>query len=636
MESSSPPPQTETLGPRDPPRREWPEEEQEEEEEGSAEEGEDQEKMERGGRAEEEEEKAGGGYACRICGFHAADVRTLSLHLHTLHPVAQQQPVTQEGGSLSMATVGDPGDGTCGEREEAGPREGGAGPREGGAGPEGISPDSDCGGHNRTKLVCLPLVADGLKLVWTRSDQTRELDGVPPLVQAFNAFPYPSPGELAGLARGCGLPLDSVRVWFMVQRVRYGISWAAEEIEETRRKLAALHRREEEEEEEEEGEEMGTYSPKFWGSGDDQRGFGGAGQGGGVMGGAMRDFLFRRTRPFYMSWRGGRRPLALRPGLDPAPSPLFVVAAPGGRGRKSRLQLRALRRSFVRDNWLSEAELRRLQQETGLSRGEVRKWFSDSRYQLRHNGHRPPPPGQEVTSGGVAEDSLLEVSVEEEEEPAVSVETEVPADPPAESPGAPRSPGEPGVLAEGGGERQEGALLLIGDGLDPSSAGPLLLTSRGRLRKTKEQLAVLKQFFLRCQWPTSDDYTRLVQRTALPRPDVIQWFGDARYRVKNGNLRWVRAKREHAQIVAHIAHGDRRRAGEGGARGGEAEPAPEKAPPPADVRPLELFWRRMGAEPGEGDVSALSRQSGMSPRDVRDWFSCQQSGMAEVEVNISD
>ncbi|KAJ8268765.1 hypothetical protein COCON_G00113720 [Conger conger] len=555
MESSSPPPQTETLGPRDPPRREWPEEEQEEEEEGSAEEGEDQEKMERGGRAEEEEEKAGGGYACRICGFHAADVRTLSLHLHTLHPVAQQQPVTQEGGRCRWQQSVTPVMERAVSVRRRGPEREGRGP-ERGAGPEGVSPDSDCGGHNRTKLVCLPLVADGLKLVWTRSDQTRSWTACP-AGAGLQRLPLPVPGELAGLARGCGLPLDSVRVWFMVQRVRYGISWAAEEIEETRRKLAALHRREEEEEEEEEeGEEMGT------------------------------------------------------PGLDPAPSPLFVVAAPGGRGRKSRLQLRALRRSFVRDNWLSEAELRRLQQETGLSRGEVRKWFSDSRYQLRHNGHRPRPrAGSDVRRGGRGQ--------------------------PIGAPG-PRGVPESRAFWRRAGERQEGALLLIGDGLDPSSAGPLLLTSRGRLRKTKEQLAVLKQFFLRCQWPTSDDYTRLVQRTALPRPDVIQWFGDARYRVKNGNLRWVRAKREHAQIVAHIAHGDRRRAGEGGARGGEAEPAAEKAPPPADVRPLELFWRRMGAEPGEGDVSALSRQSGMSPRDVRDWFSCQQSGMAEVEVNISD
>ncbi|XP_035280956.1 homeobox and leucine zipper encoding b isoform X1 [Anguilla anguilla] len=689
---SSPVPQTE----RDPsgiscdPREEWSEirgiggraedkEEQEQEEkeaQGSAEEEEEQEKTGSGGRASVEEESGGGGgYACGICGFHAGDVRGLSQHLHTVHPVSslaalsvcEEQPMSQDGGSLSMVTDSDPGSGTRSELEEAGPKEGGAGPDSdspvlsqgcpprlpplppGHSDSEGSSEGGAGSGHNRAAVVCLPLVAEGLKLVWTRSDQTQELDGVPELVQAFNAFPYPTAAEAGALARGCGLPLDAVRVWFMVQRVRYGISWAGEEIEETRRKLAAIQglrpplpkQEEEGDQEEVEEEEMRTYSPKFWGSGDGQRGMGG------VTGGGVRDFLFRRTRPLYLS--RGRRPLALRRGLDPAPSPLFVVAPPGlggqGRGRKSRLQLRALRRSFLRDNWLSEAELRRLQAETGLSRGEVRKWFSDSRYQLRSNGQRPPQgAGQEHAAGGGAEDGLLDSSVEED----MVVSVESPRTPPADS---------AGVWAERGGEKakvlkQEDSPLDPTSCLASSSPSPVLLTSRGRLRKTKEQLAVLKQFFLRCQWPTSEDYTQLVQQTRLPRPDVIQWFGDARYRVKNGNLRWVRSKREHDQIMAEIAHGDRRRNMENGggatdvpapppagARGVAEPAAAEKAKSAAggtDIRPLELFWRQTGAEPGEADLSTLCRKSGMSAQQVRDWFTFQESGMAEVEVNISD
>lgn len=54
-----------------------------------------------------------------------------------------------------------------------------------------------------------------------------------------------------------------------------------------------------------------------------------------------------------------------------------------GRYKKSKAQLAALRKSFLRENWPAEAELRRLQEETGLSRNDIRKWFSDSRYQLR-------------------------------------------------------------------------------------------------------------------------------------------------------------------------------------------------------------------------------------------------------------
>ncbi|KAJ8387639.1 hypothetical protein AAFF_G00151890 [Aldrovandia affinis] len=95
---------------------------------------------------------------------------------------------------------------------------------------------------NHNSVVCLPLVSEGLKLVWTQSDQTRELDCIAELVQAFNVFPYPSSREVASLARRCALPLDKVKVWFMVQRIKYGISWASEEIEETRRKLAGPER----------------------------------------------------------------------------------------------------------------------------------------------------------------------------------------------------------------------------------------------------------------------------------------------------------------------------------------------------------------------------------------------------------
>ncbi|MGH0186795.1 UNVERIFIED_CONTAM: hypothetical protein FKN15_031905 [Acipenser sinensis] len=90
---------------------------------------------------------------------------------------------------------------------------------------------------NRNSVVCLPLVSEGLKLVWTQSDQTSSLDSDERLVEAFSRFPYPSAAEIGQLCRDSGLPLDKVKVWLMVQRIRYGISWSSEEIEETRLKL---------------------------------------------------------------------------------------------------------------------------------------------------------------------------------------------------------------------------------------------------------------------------------------------------------------------------------------------------------------------------------------------------------------
>ena len=40
--------------------------------------------------------------------------------------------------------------------------------------------------------------------------------------------------------------------------------------------------------------------------------------------------------------------------------------------------------------------------------------------------------------------------------------------------------------------------------------------------KTKEQLAILKSFFLQCQWARREDYHKLEQITGLPRPEIIQ------------------------------------------------------------------------------------------------------------------
>lgn len=66
----------------------------------------------------------------------------------------------------------------------------------------------------------------------------------------------------------------------------------------------------------------------------------------------------------------------------------------------------------------------------------------------------------------------------------------------------------------------------------PASGG------RKVLKKTPEQLHVLKQAFVRTQWPTSEEYDRLSEESGLPRSYVVNWFGDTRYSCKNSNLKW--------------------------------------------------------------------------------------------------
>ncbi|XP_068605136.1 homeobox and leucine zipper encoding a [Brachionichthys hirsutus] len=606
------------------------------------------------------------------------------------------------------------------------------------------SSESNAGGvasftTNHNSVVCLPLVSEGLKLVWTQADQTRELDAIPELVQAFNVFPYPSSREVGALARLCALPLDKVKVWFMVQRIKYGISWSSEEIEETQRKLAAP--------------ELCADSPETSKEADVASKDGGGeelvvvDQDADEAEGAISTFTPQK-KPMCESPDSYRPSKAAAPCFSsclpppqdsyfyrsPASAPAHVsheLAEPStqrhrhSRYKKSKVQLAALRKSFLRENWPAEAELRRLQDETGLTRNDIRKWFSDSRYQLRvgrgslaaahgysqhaaggakadlqsqplpltvqknvHvNGVRGPDAARDAGRGngmrnahffqtfltssleafggrvldGDGYDALEELSgdgdslkdeEQRDDQPLQLTKTcKVELDAPQEtsSPSSSHLNSSPSgspppailsskLLSKSIGAAKKSAYSAratpshAGASSSSSSASPSL-TPAGRPRKTKEQLDVLKQHFLRCQWPKSEDYTRLVALTGLPRADVIQWFGDTRYAVKNGQLRWVKGVRDQFLALA-AEHG-----GGGGLTNGAAPRAGSRkrkaqagaaSSDPPDVQPLIAYYLSTGSLQ-EKDLDSLCKKSRMSYQQVRAWFAAQDAGGAEQE-----
>ncbi len=300
--------------------------------------------------------------------------------------------------------------------------------------------------HNQTNLVCFPLVSEGLKLIWVRSEQVHELDAVSELVEAFNAFPYPTSQEASALARKCALPPDRVKAWFMMQRVRYGISWADDDIQETRRKLWHIQKRAVAEECVEINDEedcLGREEPQHVFIPPPAA----------VAHVDQRDQTPKpsRTAPQHITndqnrlhfsqnnasqsnngiqqllstnvvYKNGLAPASQVPqvnsqiqsdsrNLPPPHNTGVQLLESFGRssydqhaamsypelpelsqslhclpGKKSKAQLMALRRSFVQKSWPSDGEVQRLQRMTGLNRREIRKWFADSRYQLRKNG----------------------------------------------------------------------------------------------------------------------------------------------------------------------------------------------------------------------------------------------------------
>ncbi|KAM9718892.1 homeobox and leucine zipper encoding a isoform 2-T2 [Menidia menidia] len=600
---------------------------------------------------------------------------------------------------------------------------------------------------NHNSVVCLPLVSEGLKLVWTQSDQTRELDTIPELVHAFNLFPYPSSREVSTLARVCALPLDKVKVWFMVQRIKYGISWSSEEIEETRRKLAVPELYDETADAKEDGklkaESNGVQKLTVEDKDSDEE----------IT--ALTGFT-PQTKTLKCESPDAYKPAkpsppcfssTLPPPQDsyfyhpPAEAPASAAAdvtldlsqSPSrhhrhGRYKKSKVQLAALRKSFLRENWPAEAELRRLQEETGLTRNDIRKWFSDSRYQLRvgrgslaaaqnyspqtaaaakHDPQTQPLPlvnpksrqpngvkaldaarnngirnshffqtflsnsleafGEKVLDTQENHEIVEELSgdgdsfkdeEQAEEQPlqltkTCSTEPEAVQEPksspyssPASSPQLVASPNKPLSYRFRASKKSANAAKASPPQTSAcppgaSTSAPQPLTPAGRPRKTKEQLDVLKQHFLRCQWPKSEDYTELVKLTGLPRADVIQWFGDTRYAVKNGQLRWVKGVRD--QFLAELAL---QQSGSGLTNGGGTSTRPGsgrkrkcqvnvRSTDSPDIQPLVTYFISTGSLQ-EKDLDSLCKKSRMSYQQVRDWFAAQDEAEAEAGPEPAD
>ncbi|XP_026131442.1 uncharacterized protein zhx3a [Carassius auratus] len=66
-------------------------------------------------------------------------------------------------------------------------------------------------------------------------DPTMDLSSF--LKTSFGKFPYPTKAELCYLTVVSGFPEEQIKLWFTAQRLKQGISWSPEEIEDTRRKM---------------------------------------------------------------------------------------------------------------------------------------------------------------------------------------------------------------------------------------------------------------------------------------------------------------------------------------------------------------------------------------------------------------
>uniref|UniRef100_A0A3Q3IXH7 Zinc fingers and homeoboxes protein 1 n=1 Tax=Monopterus albus TaxID=43700 RepID=A0A3Q3IXH7_MONAL len=514
------------------------------------------------------------------------------------------------------------------------------------------------------------------------------MDTSPLLGSTYKKFPYPSMAEISSLAAQTPFTEEQIKVWFSAQRLKHGVSWTPEEVEEARRKQfnGTVHT----------VPQTITVIPAHQLSAA-ANGLQSILQTCQIVG--QPGLVFTQVAPAPPPQTGGGPPSQSQssnrvscqptnselkrattvqpPSLSPQNSALSADTF-SMRPKKSKEQLAELKASYLKNNFVTDAEIARLMKLTNLTKGEIKKWFSDTRYNQRnsknrgscsssasttividssdetptspHPPHTPPVKETRPKTWNPFPDFTLQKFKEKTPEQLVVLEesfekSSTPSDEelsrlrtetkltrreidawfterrkmPSVSTSSPDS-------SEGGKMETDGA--KTGEGGGTGGASP-------------EQLHILKSAFVRTQWPTPEEYDQLAQESGLPRSYIVSWFGDSRYSWKNGNLKWFFQYQSGNTEGANVGGGSkmgnssgrkRRSRNRGWGRSRTRKQPRRSASSSADVDrspPLKKF--KSGREIlkeyylkhqflNEQDLDELVTKTNMSYEQVREWF----------------
>ncbi|KAG8441611.1 hypothetical protein GDO86_010702 [Hymenochirus boettgeri] len=436
------------------------------------------------------------------------------------------------------------------------------------------------------------------------------------LHSTYNNFPYPTISEIKLLTAQTKFTEEQIKIWFSAQRLKHGVSWTPEEVEEARSKQCngTVHT----------VPQTITVIPAQLSSG--TNGLPSifqtcqiVGQPSLVLTQVAGTNALPVSTPIALTVAGVTNNTHIQ--KTPLPSahtviePKRVVAisasqipkqeqsvidAFGIRSKKTKEQLTALKISYLKNQFPHNAEVERLIKLTGLSKGEIKKWFSDTRYNQRnskgsHGIHLtndasgaiifdsndemvdsptlvPPQRSRQTWNPfpdftpqkfkektaeqlDALEESFFKNAVPTDEElNKLRVQTKLTRrEIDSWFSEKRRSAGikeEARDLNESNGgslikeEANENSLDIVALGSQPGAMHPVRLG-----KKTQEQLHILKTAFVQTQWPTPIEYDRLALETGLPRSEIVGWFGDTRYACKHNNLKWYYQYQGHGQNV---------------------------------------------------------------------------------------
>lgn len=433
------------------------------------------------------------------------------------------------------------------------------------------------------------------------------LDNNPLLLNTYNKFPYPTKSEITVLSAQAKYTEEQIKIWFSAQRLKHGVSWTPEEVEEARRKQfnGTVHT----------VPQTITVIPTHISTG--SNGLPSilqtcqiVGQPGLVLTQVAGANTLPVPAPIALTVAGVPNPTSVQKSQVPAaqptaetkattaalPPPQLVkhettLANPdsfGIRAKKTKEQLAELKVSYLKNQFPQDSEVIRLMKITGLTKGEIKKWFSDTRYNQRNSKSNQCSHLNSDPSAPIVIDSSDETSESPAGVPAAGVP---PQHKPTCSPLPDFTPPKfkeksseqlsalqasflsNSVLTDEelnrlrtltkltrreidawfteknkalkeekmemdeshtGSSKEEVGETSPGDECQapkPASVGKIC-------KKTPEQLHLLKSAFVRSQWPSPEEYDKLAEESGLARTDIVSWFGDTRYAWKNGNLKW--------------------------------------------------------------------------------------------------
>ncbi|XP_004373041.1 zinc fingers and homeoboxes protein 1 [Trichechus manatus latirostris] len=431
------------------------------------------------------------------------------------------------------------------------------------------------------------------------------LDNNPLLLNTYNKFPYPTMSEITVLSAQAKYTEEQIKIWFSAQRLKHGVSWTPEEVEEARRKQfnGTVHT----------VPQTITVIPTHISTA--SNGLPSilqtcqiVGQPGLVLTQVAGTNTLPVTAPIALTVAGvpnqtnaqKNQVPAAQPVAETKPAAAAAVTASqlvkhetalanpdsfGVRAKKTKEQLAELKVSYLKNQFPNDSEIIRLMKITGLTKGEIKKWFSDTRYNQRNSKSNQclhlnndslttiiidssdettesptgvisqpkqswnsfpdftPQKFKEKTAEQLRalQASFLNSSVLTDEElnrlRAQTKLTRREIDTWFTERNKSKALREEKTEIDesnAGSSKEEAGEASPGD-----ESGAAKSVSTGKMcKKSPEQLHMLKSAFVRTQWPSPEEYDKLAKESGLARSDIVSWFGDTRYAWKNGNLKW--------------------------------------------------------------------------------------------------